>query len=160
MDTFLAPSGNLSQNDAHASLYSRSNITSGTKIDLGCGYGASNEAFYLSAAYGSGFFALSNINGSGANLGSTNTTSLGFFLSQRVASNSTFIYQNNTQVLAQSSLSTTPTTTTINLGRNTATEYSNRELAFVSFGASFTTTQRGNLYTAVQAFQDALNREV
>ena len=161
MDTFLAPNGNLAQNDAHASLYSRTNDTAVPgQIDLGCGYTGSNQDFYLSAAYGSPYFALSNINGSNANLGSANTTSLGFFLSQRIAANSTFIYQNNTQVLSQTSASTAPTSVTINLGRNTITEYSRRQLAFVSFGASFGTTQRGALNTAVQAFQTTLSRQV
>ena len=162
MDTFLAPSGNISQNDGHASLYSRSNVTTTLGIDLGVGYTGPNDAFYLSAFYSyfTGGGAISNINGSGFNTLGSNTTSLGFFLSQRTTSLVTDIYQNNSLVQNRSSTSYTPSTNTVNLGRNTTGEYSNRELAFVSLGASFDATQRGNLYTAVQAFQEALNREV
>jgi hypothetical protein len=161
MDTFLAPSGNISQNDGHASLYSRSNITNTFGIDLGVGYTGPNDAFYLSAYYNylTGG-AISNINGSSFSTLGSNTTSLGFFLSQRTTSTVTDIYQNNNLILNRISGSNTPSTNTINLGRNTTGEYSNRELAFVSVGASFTTTQRGNLYTAVQAFQTTLSRNV
>jgi hypothetical protein len=161
MDTFLAPSGNISQNDGHASLYSRSNITNTVGIDLGVGYTGPNDAFYLSAYYNylTGG-AISNINGSSFSTVGSNTTSLGFFLSQRTTSTVTDIYQNNSLVQNRISSSNTPSTNTINLGRNTTGEYSNRELAFASFGASFTTTQRGNLYTAVQAFQTTLSRAI
>jgi hypothetical protein len=160
MDTTLVPNGNLSQNDAHATIYSRTNNLLGTQIDLGCANsGGSNTDLYLSAYYG-GSGAISNINGSGFAGGGTNTTSLGFFLSQRTTSSNTDIYQNNTLIKTHSQSSTTPTSSPIYLGRNIFTEYSMRELAFVSVGASFTTTQRGNLYTAVQAFQTTLSRNV
>lgn len=160
MDTTLTPNGNLSQNDAHATLYSRTNNLTGTQIDLGCANsGGSNQDFYLSAHY-AGLGSISNINGQGFAGGGSNTTSLGFFLSQRIAVNTTNIYQNNTFIKLNSSTSTTPTSSPIYLGRNTATEYSVRELAFASFGASFDATQRGNFYTAVQAFQTTLSRQV
>jgi len=160
MDTTLTPNGNLSQNDAHASIYSRTNNLTGTQIDLGCGNsGGSNADFYLSAYY-STYGAISNINGSNFALGSSNITALGFFLSQRTAVTTTNIYQNNSVIKTHAEASTTPSNKSIYLGRNTATEYSVRELAFVSVGASFDATQRGNLYTAVQAFQTTLSRQV
>ena len=159
MDTGLAPNGNLSQNDAHASIYSRTNYTIGTQIDLGCGYTGANTDFYLSAGYSS-YYCISNINGSGGTIGATNTTTLGFFLSQRVSSNLTLMYQNNTQIHSHTASSTTPSSLSINLGRNNTSEYSQRELAFVSFGSSFNTTERGALNTAVQAFQTTLSRKV
>ena len=160
MDTTLTPNGNLSQNDAHASIYSRTNSLSANQIDLGCGNsGGSNTDLYLSAAYG-GSGGISNINGSGFGGFATNTTSLGFFLSQRTTSTNTNYYQNNNLINTHTEPSTTPSSSPIYLGRNTVAEYSLRELAFVSVGASFNATQRGNLYTAVQAFQTTLSRQV
>tara|TARA_R110000868_G_scaffold100936_1_gene277845 strand:+ start:377 stop:1195 length:819 start_codon:yes stop_codon:yes gene_type:complete len=162
MDTTLTPNGNLSQNDAHVSLYSRTNnmLTSG-QIDLGCGNsGGANDDLYLSANYGPGNNAISNVNGSGFAGGSINTTSLGFFLSQRTAVATTNIYQNNTFIKLNATNSATPSSSPIYLGRNTSSEYSSRELAFASFGASFDATQRGNYYTAVQTFQTTLSRQV
>lgn len=162
MDTTFTPNGNLSQNDAHISLYSRTNNMLATyQIDIGCGNsGGANVDLYLSANYGPGSNAISNVNGSGFGGGSSNTTSLGFFLSQRTTSTNTNIYQNNSLIKTHSQTSTTPSSSPIYLGRNTSSEYSSRELAFVSFGASFDSTQRGNFYTAVQAFQTTLSRQV
>ena len=162
MDTTLTPNGNLSQNDAHVSLYSRTNnMLTNFQIDLGCGNsGGAGDDLYLSANYGPGENAISNVNGRDYASGSSNTTSLGFFLSQRTTSSNTNIYQNNTLIKTHTQSSKTPSSSPIYLGRNTSSEYSSRELSFVSVGASFDATQRGNLYSAVQAFQDALNREV
>jgi hypothetical protein len=159
MDTFLAPNGNLSQDDAHATMYSRTNVFSGNGIDIGCGYTGSNADFYLSASYG-GSGGITNINGSGFGGFATNTNTLGFFLSQRTSATNRDFYQNNTLISTSANISTTPTSVTINLGRNTVFEYSSREISFASFGASFDATQRGNFYTAVQAFQTTLSRQV
>jgi hypothetical protein len=162
MDTTLTPNGNLSQNDAHVSLYSRTNnMSTSGQIDLGCGNsGGGNADLYLSANYGPGYNAISNVNGSGFGGGSSNTTSLGFFLSQRTAVTTTNIYQNNSVIKTHAQASTTPSSSPIYLGRNQSYELSSRELAFVSVGASFDATQRGNFYTAVQAFQTTLSRQV
>ena len=163
MDTTLTPNGNLSQDDAHVSIYSRTNnlLTGVNEIDLGCGNsGGGNSDLYLSAYYAISYYAISNINGSGFGGGSSNTTSLGLFLSQRTSSSNTNIYQNNSLIKNHGLASTTPTSSPIYLGRNTTSEWSSRELAFVSVGASFTTTQRGNFYTAVQSFQTTLSRNV
>ena len=159
-DTKLVPNGNLAQNDSHASLYSRTNNLLGTQMDIGTIFsgGTTNQDFYLSAYYSAG--VVCNINGSGFSFFGSNATSLGFFLGQRTAVNTTNTYQNDNLVKTNTSTSTTPSLNNITLGRNTGTEYSARQLAFVSFGSSFTTTERANLYTAVQAFQTSLSRQV
>jgi hypothetical protein len=159
-DTYLAPSGNLAQNDSHASVYSRTNSLILNQMDLGCGYTGNNADLYLSCYYSSTLGAISNINGSSYGGNASNTNSLGFFLSQRTTSTSTTIYQNNTAIKTHSQISTTPSALSINLARNTTSEYGARQLAFVTFGSSFTTTERTNLYTRVQAFQTALSRNV
>jgi hypothetical protein len=159
-NTDLPPSGNLAQNNAHASIYSRTNNLTGTQMDLGCGYTGNNTAFYLSAVY-STVRAVSNINGSGfSSAPSTNTTSLGFFIGQRASNTGMTIHQNNNLVRTFNAASTTPAIQTINLGRNFTSEYSLRELAFASFGESFNSTELANLNTDVQAFQTTLSRNV
>jgi len=159
--TYFAPNGNLSQNDAHASLYSRTNILTGNQIDLGCGSDplSSNTDFYLSANYLT-YGCISNLNGSSFGGGVSQSDSLGLYLSQRTSSVLTSKYKNNVLVHTHSNISTTPTSGFINLGRNTTGEYSSRELAFVTLGDSFTDTERGDLYTAIQAFQTTLGRQV
>jgi hypothetical protein len=42
----------------------------------------------------------------------------------------------------------------------TTTVFSNREQAFASIGDGLTDTQASNFYTAVQAFQTTLSRQV
>lgn len=161
MDTGLAPLGNLSQNDAHVSIYSRTNDLTGTQVDLGCGSGGLNQALYLSAYYGNTGNGISNINGSGFSPIGTNINSLGLFCSQRTGANTTKMYQNNILILNQVSSSITPIADNIQLGRNSPTgEWSSRELAFSSMGSSFTLTGIGDFYTAVQAFQTTLGRQV
>ena len=159
--TYFAPNGNLSQNDAHASIYTRTNVNSGTGIDLGSGSDplSANTDFYLSASYGT-YGCISNINGSSFGYGVSQTDSLGLYLSQRTSSNLTSKYKNNVLVHTHNNVSVTPTSGFINLGRNTTSEYSSRELAFVTLGDSLTSTERGDFYTAVQAFQTTLGRQV
>jgi PKD repeat protein len=157
MSTGFTPSGNLLQNDTHVSIYSRTNdILSSGRMDLGTG----TADLYFSAWYGFGYKAFANINTNGAGGIASNTTSLGFFLSQRTSSTNTNIYQNNNLILTNTQLSIAPANLPIFIGRNSISEYSTKEFAFVSFGDSFTNTQRGNLYTAVQAFQTTLSRQV
>ena len=161
--TYFSPNGNLSQNDAHASIYTRTNVisTTGSEIDLGVGSDplSSNTDFYLSAHYGT-YGCISNINGTSFGGGVSQTDSLGLYLSQRTSSILTSKYKNNVLVHTHNKVSTTPTSGFINLGRNTTSEYSSRELAFVTLGDSLTNTERGDFYTAVQAFQTTLGRQV
>jgi hypothetical protein len=46
------------------------------------------------------------------------------------------------------------------IGRNSSGQYSNRNYALASIGDGLTDTEAANLYTAVQTFQTALNRQV
>jgi len=43
---------------------------------------------------------------------------------------------------------------------NFGIEYSNRNIAFASIGDGITDTEASNFYTAVQAFQTTLSRQV
>jgi hypothetical protein len=45
-------------------------------------------------------------------------------------------------------------------GNLASPRYSNRQLAFGGFGSNFTATDAANYYTAVQAFQTTLSRQV
>jgi hypothetical protein len=45
-------------------------------------------------------------------------------------------------------------------GNGTATEFSSRQIAFAHLGDSLTNTQFNNFYTAIQAFQTTLSRQV
>ena len=162
MDTGLVPNSSLNLNDAHISTYSRTNsAVNGTDI------GASDAGLYPGGIYIPQKWSDGN---SYPNLHSPTSAeqinaypdSRGFFLLRR--NNSTQIIMSKNAVNSTiNQNSSTRTTTAIALGalrQPTTTFFSNRELAFNSIGDGLTDTEASNLYTAVQAFQTTLSRQV
>jgi hypothetical protein len=93
--------------------------------------------------------------------------SLGFFVDSIIASNNSFVTQQNVIKGTNTATNiTTPANTTIVLGgvkdatSGNVIEFSNKKTAFASIGDGLTTTQASNFYTAVQAFQTTLSRQV
>jgi hypothetical protein len=153
MDTNLSPSATLTQNSTHISFYSRTNVArtamdvnSGTTITLRLISKWSDNTSY----YG--------VNGAEV-AGGTTATTLGLFVASRTASNAQKLYKNNSVQNSSNSVSTGLPITNVYLGAG-LTFYSNRECAFASIGDGLTDTQASNLYTAVQAFQTTLSRQV
>ena len=93
--------------------------------------------------------------------------SLGFGLSSRTSSSSLKLYKNGS-LLNQSNVNATPTAINriIAIGAANTNNpisligYSSREYAFASIGDGLTDTEAANLYTAVQAYQTTLSRNV
>jgi len=95
------------------------------------------------------------------------TDSRGFFIDSITSSTNMFVTQQNVSKGTNTLLNTTtPANTTIVLGgvRNatggSVIEYSNKQTCFVSISDGLNTTQASNFYTAVQAFQTTLSRQV
>jgi len=95
------------------------------------------------------------------------TNSRGFFVSSITSQTNTFVTQGNTLKGQVTTLNlTTPANTTIVLGgvRNAngggVIEFSNKETCFASISDGLSTTEAANFYTAVQAFQTTLSRNV
>jgi len=74
---------------------------------------------------------------------SLNNSSLSLYRNSNEIGNNTFTVTNNLQ------------TTQLRIGANSSKQY-----AFATIGTGLTSTDASNLYTAVQAFQTALNRQV
>lgn len=95
------------------------------------------------------------------------TNSLGFGVSSRTSSSSLKLYKNGS-LLNQSNVNATPTAInriiTIGAANSgnpiTTVGYSSREYAFAHIGDGLTDTEAANLYTAVQAYQTTLNRNI
>ena len=159
-NTGFNPNANGSLNNQHYSVYSRTNI-SNSSCDIG-GYIAPVEtSMYL--RYGGTNIVYSCVNSSLSSITTTNANSAAFFMVLRnnSASENTFI--NSTKY--------TRTITSISLinlniyigalnNNGTAVAFSTRENAFSSIGDGLTDTQASNFYTAVQAFQTTLSRNV
>ena len=154
-ETYYNPSINLtSQNSNHISIYSRTDNVGG--IDMG---GGPVPLVDLEIRYS----ALSYNWNMAANFSHTNANSLGHYINTRTASNAFKLLKNGTTVLGSSTgaAGATKPNTTYHIGkRNLDLLWSNRQYAFASIGDGLTDTNASNLYTAVQAFQTTLGRQV
>lgn len=92
-----------------------------------------------------------------------NSDSRGNYIFFNNLSNGRRAFRNSTSLINTTYLSTAMTNKDLifsDWGYLAAPRYSNRELAFGGFGSNFTATDAANYYTAVQAFQTTLTRQV
>jgi hypothetical protein len=159
-NTGFNPSANGSLNNQHYSVYSRTNI-SNTACDIG-GYIAPVESsMYL--RYGGTNIVYSCVNSSLSSQTTNNANSAAFFMVLRNNATGENTFINSTKY--------TRTITSISLinlniyigalnNNGTPVAFSTRQNAFSSIGDGLTDTQASNFYTAVQAFQTTLSRNV
>jgi hypothetical protein len=158
-NTFFIPSVNgTGLNNLHISYYSRTNSTSlGGEIGI---YGPPYTLFfsrYLNTAY-------FGVNGSYPQVGNTNSS--GLFVASRINSTTATLYRNNSILSAAASPSTSAPIYPLSIGAVTNANgvgvqyYTDRQCAFASIGDGLTDTEAANFYTAVQAYQTTLSRQV
>jgi len=164
-DTKLIPSSSLTANSAHQSFYLRANISIFHNAVYGCytTFGTNNFLLY---PYSFGIGWISDIlDNSLSRIVSNAGNSTGYVISTRSSSNSHKIFRNNTQI-ASTNNATNGNYPTINyyLGagnqNGTPGTYDSNEHAFASIGDGLTDTEAANFYTAVQAYQTTLGRQV
>jgi len=155
-DTFLNHNV-MAQNDAHISLYSRTNVAV-QAYDMGSYNGSTFGSFMYTRGTGNTFVGTIN-NGSWVN--QANTDSRGFYLVTRKSAISQTGQKNATQYVTASSSNLNIATSfkILRVGEYNG-EYSPRNLAFASIGDGLTNVEALNFYTAVQAFQTTLGRQV
>jgi hypothetical protein len=166
MDTNLNQSNNLTPSNNHVSIYSRTDVNgtiSPLNLNVDCGV-TNNQTHSFSQI-------LTRLNGNFAYENGSQTTSvavinsLGFYIGSSISSTSGKAYKNGSLVATST---TTQARTMYNANvyigatnaLGTAFYYSIRQYAFASIGDGLTDTQAGNFYTAVQAFQTTLSRQV
>lgn len=174
MDTFFNPNTQLTTNNAHLSYYSRTQPTNTTNyfVEIGSSntaigaQGANYLQLYLKRLVQSNAaaFECNNWN-SGIQAAFSNSDSRCMVIGSRTTSTSNKIYRNGT-------LQNTATSTNTSVNPNfntyigasnaagTASNFSELQCAFASIGDGLTDTEAGNFYTAVQAFQTTLSRQV
>jgi hypothetical protein len=159
MDTFFIPLNDNIAGSSHMSYYSRTLGTGGIQIDMGCYQGGANPNQLAIAVGGSNtYFCPNNTNDSQIQ---RTTTSQGFFLTSRRSSTDILAQRNATQYvasLAESRNNTKIFIGAVNIGG--ASYFSTKETAFNSIGDKLSDTDASNFYTAVQAFQTTLSRQV
>lgn len=151
----------ISQNSGHISIYVRNNTT-GLFTDIGAD-DLTNSCTSIWSRYNDLTYNQMH-NQSGNYLTYSNSNSQGYYISNRVASNNLSAWKNGTKNATATTLSRTPSNRLIFIGalndNGTANFYSNRNYAFASIGDGLTDTEAANFYTAVQAYQTSLNRQV
>jgi len=160
MDTTLIPSVELSLNSTHLSFYSRTDSPNNGMADIGSL--GSNSNWTLIEIYANNFYNLINQNTTGSN--NSMTTTLGHFVGSRTASNAIEGYRNGTSFGTHTTTSGSLSDRSITIAamnNSPSPQYnSSREYAFASIGDGLTDTQASDFYTAVNSFQENLNREV
>jgi hypothetical protein len=160
MNSNLIPSGNVGQDDAHLSVYSRSNVTTSSIVDIGC---LNTVRFYIISNFGGASYV--SLNGLGDPVGTTMTDTRGLIVSTRINATTVKMYRNGSVQSTVTQVSTgVNTVQPVYVGAynnaGTSAFWSTREYALASIGLGLTDTQASNLYTAVQTFQTTLSRQV
>ena len=161
-NSYLIPSSSLNQNSQSYSYYSRSNTAAGTKRDMGGVLTAdlTQDVGVLIRHTSNLFYPIIG----GNNYPSvTNNDSRGLYIANRVNSTTIKGFKNNSLVVSGNQDSGL-LSRAIYIGArnkdNAPEQYTDRECAFASIGDGLTDTEAANLYTAVQAYQTSLNRQV
>lgn len=160
-DTFITPSSHMTQNDVCAFAYCRTNA-SGSMVAFGSlKTTATANGLQINPRNASDNFTARCQENTLSSV--ANTDSRGLFGISRQGSTTYSMSKNSTQT------SKTTTSTTLNSLKiylmainadGAVSTYDSREYAFFAFGTGLTDTECDNLYTAVQAFQTTLSRNV
>jgi hypothetical protein len=155
MDTNLVSNTSLSLNNLSLNIYSRLNLNSGGDI------GDKNTSPGFSGIFirnaGSFFGYLGDLN----NVSLANDDSRGFYTISRLSPLQVYFYKNGAAlgINPKNSNSSALNTGTLVIGQGN-NQYSINQYAFASIGDGLTDTEASNFYTAVQAFQTTLSRQV
>jgi hypothetical protein len=159
-NTGFIPSAVTAQNSFAYGFYSRTNNDSLT-VDMG-GVGSNGAYDMLFSRYSNQIYNV--INSGVIYTNSANTDSQGFYIGNRTASNVIKNYKNSSLLTTGSVVSSGNVNGTLYIGafnNNEALQYStNRQYALCFISDGLTDTEAANLYTAVQAFQTTLGRQV
>jgi hypothetical protein len=164
MDTTFIPSSNLTVNSTHGSIYLNTNNTptQSDPVDFGS-FNSATQAFLLvMSALNSTIINSRNL---AALIVGTQTNRQGFGITSKTSATLTTLYKNGINAGNGNSGGSLPTFAsylgTLNFtGTPYPLGYINNRIAFHSLGEGLTNTQASDFYTAVQAFQTSLSRQV
>jgi hypothetical protein len=151
------------------SYYSRTNNTAPVTFttEIGVGNGAVAAYYELNIRRQDGNFSGNLSDNFVNNFSITNANSQGHYISNRTSSNVLNGWKNGSKLVTNSTTALFVNTPTNNIliaaskdGAFAVSNFSNRQCAFASLGDGLTDTQASNFYTAVQAFQTTLSRQV
>lgn len=159
--TGIVPSTDLLQDDVHISSYSRTLSPFSNNFDMLVSDGAYVSALGMAIYYsGNNLFSVNSAPWGTA----TTATYYGLFTATRQNSTTASLYQNSSSVGTTGSSVALPAfqivTCAFNVGGSIAYPSGIKEWAWFSIGNGLDATDVSNLYTAVQAYQTTLGRQV
>jgi hypothetical protein len=160
-NTSLVPSSVLSLDSIHIASYLRTNLQFSGPIISSENASTYNNGLYIWPWQSSNQYSIRiNDNGS-SGVGTAPADIRGLHIAIRTAVNVKKYRLNNTELFNSTESSIGLNTSSIYIGasRNNA-NYNGNQQAFVSIGDGLTDTEAANFYTAVQAYQTTLSRQV
>ena len=168
MTTSFIPSSQLNTTDlVHLSYYSRTDSAVSNEYAMGSANGANNLSLILRRNTNLRFFAADFPSGTTYRvaLDTNSTNGTGFFVGTQQGAN-VKLFVNNSLGVSNTGVTSSNSIPTFAIGigaindSGTFSNFTNKQTAFNSIGNSLTDTQASNFYTAVQAFQTTLSRQV
>jgi len=165
-NTNLNPLTTLTLNNTHLSIYSRTQGANESRTDFGSVSSGGTSAFLLYARYTNLFMSYKYNQGTAGSFANVaNTDARGFFVASRRANNDFELYKNGSSSVTQTNTNggNLPSLNVFICAANfnsSPTEFSNRNYSFASIGASLTDSEVSAFYTAVQAYETTLGRQV
>jgi len=165
-NTFLTPSVSLTTNNTHLSIYMGTDTAAGNKVEMGVAVGGTLiPIMALDAKYTGNIASSFAYNLSTNQLNVANTDARGLYLGSRTSSTSHKLYKSGTVIGTDTNANsnTLPNLAILISALNSngaIVQNSDRRFQFVSIGNGLTDTEASNFYTAVQAFQTTLSRNV
>lgn len=167
-NTFLSPSTSLTNNNTHISYYSRTNTSGPNKGLIGASVGGSFiPLFTIYGRSGSNVFFMDSYNYLTNRNQGAETTGQSFLLSTRISSTSFKSFRNALLVATGANTNgdnVTSISFPISIGginiNGTVSQFSDFQCAFSSIGDGLTDAEAANFYTAVQAYNTTLSRNI
>lgn len=157
--TGIIPNTHLTAAAKSLGYYSREDSAASTACEIGCNGtgGGTFDGIFLKVA--GNLFTGYLTDASGVNVANANAQ--GFYIISRSNTTQVNFYKNGAALGTnpKSMASGAQNTTQIEIGRGNA-QYSNRQCAFAFVASDMSSTNASDLYTAVQAYQTALSRQV
>ena len=161
-DTKYNNQSNSQLNSSHLSYYSLTN-TSGAEAEMGCYNSVLDAGYFMNFYFTPGNYK--GLNAGSTNVGSAYIPTTGFLLGNRPNSTTEKYFHKGSLIdnLTKNSKQTINLNVFIgthNFNGSPLSYYTQKECAFASIGDGLSDTEAANLYTAVQAFQTTLSRNI
>ena len=165
--TFLIPNTALTLRNTHLAIYMLTDSAAGTKTEIGsANAGTANPSMGLFAKYSSTNAVSDAYNNTTNRLSVSNSDAKGFYIGSRTSINSHKLYKNgvligtDTNNEANGAMPNVELIIGAFLFGASVVQGTDRKFALISIGDGLTDTEAANYYTAVQALQTALGRQV